>query len=145
MRGMGSLRERGEMKDQTIPLIPFTPLIPCPQTRSPAEAALLQALSLTSGGRDHVDGAALLRALDGELDGAVDQREQRVVAAQADARTRMELGAALADDDVAGLDGLAAVHLHAEVLRVGVAAVARGTYALLVCHDCVSCLLLVAG
>src|SRR5690606_20292052 len=115
------------------------------ETRSPAEAGLLQALSLTSGGRDHVDGAALLRALDGELDGAVDQREQRVVAAQADARTRMELGAALADDDVAGLDGLAAVHLHAEVLRVGVAAVARGTYALLVCHDCVSCLLLVAG
>src|SRR5690606_40074642 len=73
------------------------------ETRSPAEAGLLQALSLTSGGRDHVDGAALLRPLDGELDGAVDQREQCVVAAQADARTRMELGAALADDDVAGL------------------------------------------
>src|SRR5690606_1662258 len=40
--------------------------------------------------------------------------------------------------------GLAAIDLHAQVLRVGVAAVARGTYALLVCHDCFS-LLAVAG
>src|SRR5690606_38693897 len=61
-------------------------------------------------------------------------------AAQADARTGVELGAALADDDVAGLDGLAAVHLHAEVLRVGVAAVAGRTTSLLVCHDCFSLL-----
>src|SRR3546814_6242309 len=50
----------------------------------------------------------------------------------------MELGATLANDDVAGFDRLAAIHLHAEVLRVGVAAVARGTYALFMCHDCFS-------
>src|SRR5690606_39030847 len=90
--------------------------------------------------RDNTDGAALLRTLGRELDLAVDQREQGVVAAEADAHARMELGAALADDDVAGLDGLAAVHLHAQVLRVGVAAVARGAYALFMCHDCVSLL-----
>src|SRR5690606_416737 len=76
---------------------------------------------------DDVHRAALLRALGGELHLAIDQREQRVVAAQADAVTRVELGATLADDDVAGLDGLAAVDLHAQVLRVGVAAVAGRT------------------
>jgi hypothetical protein len=69
---------------------------------------------------------------------AVDEREQGVVATEADAGARMELGAALADDDVAGFDGLAAEDLDAEVLRVGIAAVARGAYALFVCHDCFS-------
>src|SRR6476646_8514211 len=54
----------------------------------------------------------------------------------------MELGAALAYDDVAGFDRLATIDLHAEVFRVGVAAVARGTYALFMCHGC--CSLLVA-
>src|SRR5690606_29721118 len=98
-----------------------------------------------SGLGDHVHGAALLRALGRELDLAVDQREQGVVAAEADARTRVELGAALADDDVAGVDRLAAIDLHAEVLRVGVAAVARGAYALFMCHDCVSLLLVATG
>src|SRR5690606_18406740 len=112
------------------------------EMKSPAEAGPFATRLRGSAGRDHVDRTTLLRALDGEFDGTVDQREQGVVAAQADARTRMELGAALADDDVAGLDGLAAVHLHAEVLRIGVAAVARGTYALLVCHGGFSLLLL---
>src|SRR5690606_33698331 len=93
-----------------------------------------------SAGGDDAHRAALLRALGRELDLAVDEREQCVVAAEADARTGVELGAALADDDVAGLDGLAAVHLHAEVLRVGVAAVAGRTTSLLVCHDCFSLL-----
>src|SRR5690348_10323720 len=84
--------------------------------------------------RDDADGAALLRALGRELDLAVDQREQGVVAAEADAHARVELRAALANDDVARVDGLAAVQLHAQELRVGVAAVARGTYALFMCH-----------
>src|SRR5690606_99098 len=75
-------------------------------------------------------------ALGGELDGAVDQREERVVAAQADAVARVELRAALADADVAGLDGLAAEDLHTQVLRVGVAAVAGRTACFFVCHGC---------
>src|SRR5690348_7689214 len=92
---------------------------------------------------DHVHRAAALRALGSELHLAIDQRIKRVVAAEADAGARMELGAALANDDVAGFDGLAAVQLDAEVFRVGVAAVPRGTYALFVCHGGFS--LLVTG
>src|SRR6185437_10825789 len=61
--------------------------------------------------RDHVHRALALGALDGKLHLAIDQREQGVVAAQPDADARMELGAALADDDVAGFDGLAAEQL----------------------------------
>src|SRR3546814_19208843 len=57
----------------------------------------------------------------------------------------MELGAALANDDVAGFDRLATIDLHAEILRVGVADVARGTYALFMCHGCFSLLLVAPG
>src|SRR5207342_1177500 len=94
---------------------------------------------------DDAHGAALLRTLGRELDLAVHEREQRVVAAEADARTRVELRAALANDDVAGFDGLATVQLDAQVLRVGVAAVARRTYALFMCHGCCSLLLVATG
>ena len=50
--------------------------------------------------------------------------EQGVVAAAADVHARVELGAALADEDLAGLDDLAAEPLDAEALGVGVATVA---------------------
>ena len=63
-----------------------------------------------------------------------DKREQRVVAAAADVVAGVEVGAALAEDDLAGLDLLAAEPLHAEALGVGVAAVTAGRRALLVCH-----------
>src|ERR687890_254157 len=66
------------------------------------------------------------------------QREQRVVAAPADAQARVEVGTALAHDDLAGLHGLTPEALDAEALRVGVAAVAGGRGALLVCHVGVS-------
>ena len=46
----------------------------------------------------------------------------------------VEVGAALADDDLAGLDDLAAEALDAEVLRVRVATVAGRGRALFVCH-----------
>ena len=72
-----------------------------------------------------------LAPLDRELHLAIHEGEQGVVTAQANARTRVELGAALTHDDVAGFDGLAAEDLDAQVLRVGVATVARGAYALL--------------
>ena len=58
--------------------------------------------------------------------GARGQREQRVVAAAADVVAGVEVGAALADDDLAGVDQLAAEALDAEALGVGVAAVPRG-------------------
>ena len=44
-----------------------------------------------------------------ELDLAVDEREQRVVLADADVDAGMDRGAALADDDAAGANQLAAV------------------------------------
>jgi hypothetical protein len=57
-----------------------------------------------------------LGALDGELHGAFGQREQGVVLADADVFARVEFGAALANDDVAGEDELAAVALDARRL-----------------------------
>ena len=50
--------------------------------------------------------------------------EERVVAAHADVRARAETGAALADEDVAGDDRLAAKFFHAQPLADAVAAVA---------------------
>ena len=59
-----------------------------------------------------------------ELHCAVGEREQRVVATDADVAAGVELGAALTNDDGAGVDLAAAEDLHAEALRVGVAPVA---------------------
>ena len=64
--------------------------------------------------------------------------EQRVVAATADVGAGVEVRAALADDDLAGEDLLAAEALHAQSLSVGVTTVAGGACALFVCHLCVS-------
>ena len=61
-------------------------------------------------------------------------REQRVVAAPADQVTRVELGAALPNDDLAGLDDLAAEPLDAKPLGVGVTTVPRAGRTLFVCH-----------
>src|SRR5207237_10847319 len=69
-----------------------------------------------------------------ELHAAVAQREDRVVAAEARARTRAEPRAALAHDDRAGAHLLAGEDLHAEHLRVRVAPVARRAEALLMRH-----------
>src|SRR4029079_2905384 len=72
-------------------------------------------------GRDDVDDAAT--APGAELHRALGEREQRVVAATADQVARVEVRTPLADDDLAGVDQLTAVPLHAEALRVGVATV----------------------
>src|SRR6266849_9377414 len=65
---------------------------------------------------------------------ALDQREERVIAPDADPGASLDLRAALADEDRAGLDHLATVDLHPEHLGVGVAPVARRAAALLVCQ-----------
>src|SRR4051794_36285800 len=59
-----------------------------------------------------------------ELHDAIDQGVDGVVGAQADVAARMPLRAALADDDVAGRDGLATILLDAAVFRIRIAAVA---------------------
>src|SRR5688572_25201678 len=62
------------------------------------------------------------------------RREERVVLADADVRARMELGAALADQDRARVHQLAAEGLEAEALGLGVAAVAGRPACFLVFH-----------
>ena len=53
-------------------------------------------------GRNDAHGTPTARALDGELHGAVDLCEQRVILADADIVAGVELGATLAHDDAAG-------------------------------------------
>src|SRR5699024_10261400 len=59
-----------------------------------------------------------------------------VVAADADALTRMDVGAALTDQDVAGQNVLTVAALHAQTLGLGITAVFGRTYAFFVCHCC---------
>src|SRR3954454_22588119 len=70
-----------------------------------------------------------------EADLALGHGVDRVVAAHADVGAGVPFRAALADDDVARDDPLAAVLLDAEPLAGRVAAVARATAGFLVCHD----------
>ena len=69
-----------------------------------------------------------------ELDHAVRDGEDGVVAAEAHALAGVELGASLANDDVARDDRLAGELLHAEALADGVAAVARRSLSFFMCH-----------
>src|SRR6185312_14786236 len=94
--------------------------------RPPFQAKREGTARLFGGGRQRLnrDMDAVAR-LAGERHLAVDQREDRVVAPQADILPRVPLGAALADQDVAGGHRLAAELLDAEAPPFGVAAVAR--------------------
>src|SRR5436853_486782 len=65
---------------------------------------------------------------------AGDAREQRVVASHADVRAGMHLRAALAHQDLTGIDPLAAERLDAEALGLGIAPVARAAARFLVSH-----------
>src|SRR6185503_12753676 len=69
-----------------------------------------------------------------ELDLAVDQAEEREIAAGADVLVLDPPGAALAHDDAAGPDHLAVADLDAETLGMGVAAVLGRAAAFLMCH-----------
>jgi hypothetical protein len=70
-----------------------------------------------------------------EADVAVGEGEEGVIAAHADVIAGVELGAALADEDGAGGNELAAVTFHAETLAVAVAAVACRSLTFFMCHD----------
>src|SRR5207253_2177702 len=69
-----------------------------------------------------------------KLHDAVDLGEESVVATDADVRAGIELRAALADDDRSAADELAGEPLHAEHLRLRVAAVARRALSFFVSH-----------
>jgi hypothetical protein len=81
----------------------------------------------------HVDNAA--SPLGAEFDMPFDEREQRVVAAAPHTVTWMEVGATLADDDLARIHQLPTESLDAKPLRVRITAVPGGRRALLVCHQ----------
>lgn len=57
-----------------------------------------------------------------ELDDTVSHSEEGVIGAALDVFTRVKLGAALADDNIAGLDFLIAVDFDTETLGNGIAA-----------------------
>ena len=61
--------------------------------------------------------------LDTELHGAGRQGKQRVVSAAAHILAGVEVGAALADEDLAGIHGLSAEPLHTQVLSVRITTV----------------------
>src|SRR6185437_10353100 len=79
--------------------------------------------------RDHAAAAGGL-----EIDLARALGEDRVVLPDPHAVARMELGAALANDDLAAGHGLAGEHLHAEALGIRVTAVAARPEPLLMSH-----------
>src|SRR5262245_62066735 len=87
------------------------------------------------GGGLDVDAAAFLV----EVNRTFDQREDRVVAPQADILAGTPLGAALTDDDVSGDDALAAVLLDSQTLCARITTVAGRSLTLLMCH-CSMCL-----
>lgn len=71
--------------------------------------------------RVHADSSLVRRALEFHL--AVDEGEQGVILADPSVRSRMKLGAPLANEYRAGTNNLTTKSLHAETLSIGVAAV----------------------
>src|SRR5690349_21446072 len=65
----------------------------------------------SDAGRNDADSLATARVA--ELHVSLNQREERVIAPAAESRTGMELGAALADENLTGMDGLGAETLDA--------------------------------
>src|SRR5471030_515915 len=99
--------------------------IGCPETKKPYRSD--RAFSQSERGgllcSHHADHVLALLALDREHDLAGDLRKQGVVLAHADVRPRVHAGAALADDDAARGDQLAAERLHPKPLGLRIAAV----------------------
>ena len=85
------------------------------------------------------DVLAIVGSLDLEANVAIRQGEEGVVTATADVGAIAKLGAALPDDDAAGVDTLAAVNLDAKPFRFRIAAVTR-TAACLFMFDAVALL-----
>ena len=77
--------------------------------------------------------AILAHAL--ELDLTVDQSEQGVVAADPDVVAGMDVGASLANQNVAGLAFLASEYLQTQSFALRFTAVLGTTYTFLVCHN----------
>src|SRR5579872_2583911 len=83
-------------------------------------------------GQHRDEAASAARAV--KVDMAGDHGIKGVIAAHADIFTGMDLGAALADQDIAAKDGFAAEFLDAEATAFGIAPIARGTACFLMRH-----------
>src|SRR6266699_7306805 len=109
-----------------------------PARPGPADAGQVDPTALAGLGdgprrnRDHADRAPT--APRAELYPAGHEREEGVVATAADADAWVKVRAALAHEDLARVDDLAAIPLYAEPLGIGVTPVPAGRGALLVSH-----------
>ena len=110
---LGTYFSRRKLSARRRPVQPHVDVRPVVEHRSPPPPAPETQLVLGVS-RGHADEALLAAAA--ELDDALAQREDRVVAAEACARTRTKPRAALAHDDHPGLDDLAGEDLDAEPL-----------------------------
>src|SRR6185437_7539769 len=112
---------------------------PIPQAPLGADSRRRQPLP-SGRARGRVPGLRIYRDLEPqlvlvlELHDAIDERVDREVGAKTHVAARMDLGAALADDDVAGAHVLAAELFHAAIFRAAVATVAARAYAFFVSH-----------
>ncbi len=70
-----------------------------------------------------------------ELHGALAQSEQGVVFAAANVLAGMEVGATLANNDVAGDNVLATIALHAKSLRMRIATITGGAKTFFMSHE----------
>jgi len=87
---------------------------------------------LVAPGFDRINVHAAAFAVETDL--AVDEGEDGVISPETDILAGQELRAALADDDVAGDDGLAAEFFHAETLANAVASVLNTALTFFMCH-----------
>jgi len=110
---------------------------PCHGWQRPREylprATVTRARRLRTSGfaRNHMNTSDLLL----EFNHAILEREQSVIASQADVAARAKPCPALAHDNAAGSHVLAAPDLETAILRIAVPAVPTTGLALLVCHD----------
>src|SRR5690606_33226357 len=81
------------------------------------QVGLLPANGLILLSRNHRNGALVKCATNSERNCTINQREQRVIFADADVNARMELSATLTNDDRTCWDRFAAVLLNTESFR----------------------------
>ena len=104
---------------------------PAEKPAEPHSAVQIHLISVFGGDKEV---GAIAAAIADEDALAVDQCEQRVIFALADAFAGMELGAQLTDDDVAGDNFFAAETFDAAALTVRIATVAAGALTFFMCH-----------
>jgi hypothetical protein len=83
-------------------------------------------------GRVDVDDG--LAGFAGEADLTVNQRENRMIAAETDVFARLVRGSALANNDIAGGNGLTAIDFNAKTAACRIASVTGTATCLMMCH-----------